>query len=202
MRVALGLKAHSGWAALIALGLSGKDLEVVDRRRLELVEEGNSRWARQPYHAAEGLSPDEARELVKRGTAAAYQTAAQELKAEVKRLRELNYQVVACGLIVGQPMPKWATAEILAVHFRMHQAEGVLFRDALVRAAKKCRLALVAIPEKLLTQQAEQTLAMPMSVLAQKISILGKSLGPPWRKDHKDSALAAMIALKSFRGKA
>jgi len=33
-------------------------------------------------------------------------------------------------------MPDWSTDEILAVHFRMHKAEGELFRDALVRAGR------------------------------------------------------------------
>jgi hypothetical protein len=30
-------------------------------------------------------------------------------------------------------MPDWSIDEILAVHFRMHKTEGVLFRDALAR---------------------------------------------------------------------
>jgi hypothetical protein len=52
MRVALGMKAHSGWAVLVVVGGRGGETRVVDRRRVELVEEG---WAKQPYHAAEHL---------------------------------------------------------------------------------------------------------------------------------------------------
>src|SRR4030095_6039362 len=45
-------KAHSGWAALVVLGTRSGDLEVLERSRVELVEE---EWAKQPYHAAEEL---------------------------------------------------------------------------------------------------------------------------------------------------
>ena len=56
MKVAFGMKAHSGWAALVVLGTRGGDLQVVDRRRMELVEKDEESWAKRPYHAAEGYS--------------------------------------------------------------------------------------------------------------------------------------------------
>jgi hypothetical protein len=56
---------------------------------------------------------------------------------------------------------------------------------------------LVAIPEKRLTEHAEQALATPAAAVMKRIAALGKSVGPPWGKDQKDAALAAMIALQS-----
>ena len=196
MRIALGLKAHSGWAALVVLGTRDGELHVVDRRRLELVEETDAQWAKQPYHAAEGLRSNEARKVVHRGVAAARKIAVREMRAAVKRVHEAKHEIVACAVLVADPMPHWSVEEILAVHFRMHQAEGVLFRDALARAANACGLRLVAIPEKLLTEQAEWALATSPSALMKRIASLGKSAGPPWRRDQKDAALAAMIALQ------
>jgi hypothetical protein len=93
-------------------------------------------------------------------------------------------------------MPPWSVAEVLEVHFRMHQAEGVLFRDALVAAAEDCALALVAVPEKSLPEEAEKILAAPRERLAKQLASLGRAIGPPWGKDQKDAALAAMIALR------
>jgi hypothetical protein len=124
-------------------------LHVVDRRRLELADEANAQWAKQPYHAAEGLRSDEARRVVQRGVTAARRLAVHEIRAAVKRAREAKHEIVACAVLVADPMPRWNVEEILAVHFRMHQAEGVLFRDALARATDACGLRLVAIPEKL-----------------------------------------------------
>jgi len=93
-------------------------------------------------------------------------------------------------------MPEWSVEQIRAVHFRMHQAEGVLFRDALAVAAKKIGLRLVAIPEKELEKTAQNTLGTSLSELTRTIAQLGKSVGPPWTRDQKDAALAAMIALR------
>jgi hypothetical protein len=193
MKVAFGMKAHSGWVALVVVGKRNGDFVAVDRRRIDLVED---EWAKQPYHAAEDLKPDAAREVVRRGVEAAHRIAVREMRAAVTRERERENEVTACAVLVGNPMPDWSIEEILAVHFRMHKAEGVLFRDALVRATKACGLRLVAIPEKLLTKHAERALGTPVSGLAKKITTLGKSVGPPWGKDQKDGALAALVALQ------
>ncbi len=197
MRIALGLKAHSGWAALVVLGTRDGELEVVDRRRIELVEGADAPWAKQPYHAAEGLNPNEARDVVKRGVEAARRLAVREMEAAAKRAREANHEIAACAILVAEPMPDWSVDEILAVHFRMHKAEGVLFRDALIRAADACGLRSVAIPEKLLTEHAQRVLAIPLASVMRRLATLGKSAGPPWGKDQKDAALAAMIGLQS-----
>ena len=195
MKVALGLKAHSGWAVLVVIGTESNELQVIDRRRIELVEEGAA-WAKQPYHAAERLDPKEASQVVKRGRKSAYRMARREITQAVKRLRKQQHEIVACAVLVANPMPDWSTEEILAVHFRMHQAEGVLFPDALTRAANECGLNLIAIPEKLLNEQAEEKLATSPADVMTEVNKLGKSVGPPWGKDQKNSALAAIIALR------
>jgi hypothetical protein len=99
-------------------------------------------------------------------------------------------------LVVGNPMPDWSVAAILAVHFRMHKAEGVLFRDVLAKAANDCELRLVPVPEKSLLQHAQSALKTSASSLSQQIVALGKSVGAPWGKDQKEATLAAMIALQ------
>ena len=198
MKVAFGLKAHSGWAALVTVGTRDGDLVVVDRRRIELVEHA---WEKQPYHAAAGMNPSGARAVVTRGVEAAHRIALQEMLASVNRERERGNEVTACAVLVGNPMPAWSIAEILAVHFRMHKAEGVLFREALVSAARTCGLRQVPIPEKQLTAHAERQLGAPMSRLVKTLATLGKSVGSPWGKDQKDAALAAVVALRTPSGR-
>jgi hypothetical protein len=193
-KVAFGMKAHSGWAALVVIGADSGGAVVVDRRRIELVKD---QWARQPYHAAENLTPARARDVVKRGVEDAHRIAVREMRAALERESARANDVAACAVLVGEPMPDWTTDEILAVHFRMHKAEGVLFRDALVRAGEACGLRLVAIPEKHLTQHAESALGASASGLVKKVATLGKSIGPPWGKDQKDAALAALVALNA-----
>lgn len=201
MKVAFGIKAHSGWAALVTLGTRSGELQVVDRWRMELVQKDEASWARQPYHAAEDLNAVDARNLVRRAIEQARRNAVREMRMAIKRAREAGHEVSACAVLSVDPMPDWTVAEILAVHFRMHKAEGVLSRDALARAAETCGLRLVRVPEKQLDEQAERALAASINSLGvnglrRKIASLGKSVGPPWGKDQKDASLAAMIALQ------
>jgi hypothetical protein len=196
MKVAFGMKAHSGWAALVVLGTGSGELQVVDRRRMELVEKNDASWAKQPYHAAEHLNAGEARHLVRRGIETARRIAVREMRRTVERARAEGHEVAACAVLVVDPMPDWTVDEILAVHFRMHKAEGVLFRDALAHAAGACDLRLLRVPEKQLDEYAERALATSVNSLRKTIASFGKSVGPPWGKDQKDAALAAMIALQ------
>ncbi len=199
-KVILGLKAHSGWAALVALGfrrpgareLDGAGVQVIDRRRLDLFEAG-SEWVKAPYHAAENLNPDEARRMVDRGVAAAHRNAARALRGTVGRLREAGHDPVACAILMGAPMPSWTTDEILAVHFRMHKAEGVLWRDALAAGAKQAGLAVVPVPEKDLEEIAPDMLHESWSAVTARVEAFRKVVGAPWGKDQKDAAIAALI---------
>jgi hypothetical protein len=194
---AFGLKAHSGWAALVVLGSLDGEVQVLERSRMELVE---AEWQKQPYHAAEELSPAEARQVVKSGISAARRITLREMKKAVKRVREYGFEVRSCGVLVGTPMPNWSIDEILAVHFRMHKAEGVLFREVLAEAARACDLKLAAVPEKTLVEHAESMLATKASTLLQSVGALGKLAGAPWGKDQKEATLAALIVLQGMPG--
>jgi len=185
MKVAFGFKAHSGWAALVVLGEERDELIVVERRRVELVEEP---WAKQPYHAGEELERSEAHALVKRGIESAYRIAWSEMKAAVKRQRDRKNDVAGCAVLVGSPMPDWTTDQVFAVHFRMHKAEGALFQNALVRAAEKCKLNTLPVLEK-------ELMVFASDRLVKQIAALGKPIGAPWGRDQKDAALIALSAL-------
>ncbi len=180
MKVALGFKAHSGWAALVVLGDAGGRLTLVDRRRIELVEE---LAGKAPYHAAEKLPVAEACALVERLVAADLRQTEAAVRAAIGEQKALGNEVLAGAVVTGAPMPAWTTEQILAVHFRMHKAEGVLFRDALCRAIEGSGVPLVAIPEK--------GLKLPAALDA-----LGKAAGPPWGQDQKHAAAAALAALR------
>jgi len=102
MEVAFGMRAHSGWAALVVVGKRASNFLVVDRRRIEFVEE---EWAKQPYHAAEDLKPNAARDVVKRRVEAAHRIAVREMRPAVKREQERENEVAACAVLVANPMP-------------------------------------------------------------------------------------------------
>jgi hypothetical protein len=196
VKVAFGVKTHSGWAAVVTIGLSGGQATVVDRRRIELVEHARDK---QPYHAAERSKSGDARAIVARGIESARRIAILEMQALMQQERERGNKASACAVLVGHPMPGWSVEDILAVHFRMHKAEGVLYQDAMVSAAAACGLRPVSIEEKELAVIAVRALQTTAGRLVAKIAALGKSVGAPWGKDQKDAALAALIALQGKR---
>jgi hypothetical protein len=192
--VALGFRAHSGWAAMVAVAAAGDALTVVARQRVELVDAAAS-WAVQPYHAAEMLPAKAAADRVRTGIAIARKCARQQVRAAVKALAAQGHDVVACGVVLGSPMPAWSVAEILAVHLRMHQAEGVLFRDVLLAAGRAAGLAVTGVPERELWQLGAQRLCLSPARLQQRIAAAGKAAGRPWARDQKDAALVGWLAL-------
>lgn len=197
MRIAAGFKAHSGWAALVVIGKPENGFEVIDRRRIELVDPDDADWAKQPYHAAENLPSAEARRLIERAISSAHRIATKEMSAFVKRSQDAGHEMAGCAVLIGTPMPDWTIEQILSVHVRMHKAEGVLFPGALIHTAEACDLKVLAIPEKELNARAEEALGLP--VATRTIATLGKAAGPPWGKDQKSAALAAMIVMQPAR---
>jgi hypothetical protein len=195
MELALGLRSHSGWAALVAVGRERGALRVAARTRIELVRPEDAAWAGQPYHAAEGLDLEDARSVVRRAVESARRLAARELARCARERAAEGHAARACAVLVGTPVPDWSVEEILAVHFRMHKAEGALFTDALLRGAEACDLRALALPEKELARRAEERLGRGAREIEAELAALGRALGPPWGRDQKQAALAAWIAL-------
>jgi hypothetical protein len=166
----IGAADHSGWAALVTVGAGPAGPAVIDRRRCELLDPD---LPRQPYHAADGLDAATAEALVERVTRAATAGAAAALRA----VRD----DVAAGV-----------EEILASHTLMHAAEGVLYRDALVEAAVELDLAVARHLRGEADVEARAALAVDRAGLDAVLRAWGRDLGPPWRKEHREAAAAAL----------
>jgi hypothetical protein len=189
MKIAIGFKAHSGWTAAVALGLRDNHPWLVERQRLELVEARDAARTRQPYHAAAGLPPNEAQAMVRCGIEAARRVAAERVDQWLRQLFVSGHNIAGCAVLTGSSMPAWTTEQILAVHIRMHKAEGVLFPDALASAITTCGIPLGLIPEAALA-----ALTLESCPWLDDVATLGKWAGPPWGADQKHAALAALVA--------
>ncbi|MGC9947157.1 MAG: hypothetical protein ABSF64_12380 [Bryobacteraceae bacterium] len=179
----IGFRAHSGWAAAVALTVAADAPVVIARRRIEMREPG-AKGPSQPYHAAVGLEIGEARQLVENCAARAAALATTELRGMVEDLGQLGHPVVGCGLLLGSGRPLPPLEKILASHPMLHTAEGELFRAALRAASRECGLPLTAVQERLLGDE-----------LKRQVAGLGKAIGPPWRQDEKLAAVVAWMAL-------
>jgi hypothetical protein len=194
MRVALGWKAHSGWAALVAVGGDVRAPRVVERARVALVPDDEP-FAKAPYHAGESVGGAEGRALAERGVASVQRVVPGAIRNAWKRCTDAGHEVCGCAVLIGSGMPAWTTDEILAVHFRMHKAEGELFRGALVASTRACGLALTTLSDKNALDAAATALATTRAKLDATLAVLGEAAGAPWGKDQKEAAAAALVAL-------
>jgi len=195
MRVALGLKARTGRAALVAVGGDLNEPQLLERSQMPLLPDGA--WA--PYHAAKGLDLSDARQSVRHSIASAQHLATSGIREAARRFVEAGNQLCGCGVLVGTGMPNWSTDEILAVHVRMHKAEGELFRDVLVAGARACNLELMTLPDKSALDVAATMLGLTRVQLDAQLVTLGRQAGAPWGKDQKEAAAAALVVLKSVK---
>jgi len=193
-KVALGLRAHSGWAALVAVAGNRGAIEVVERRRVELSAD-KTPGPKQPYHEAEGQKLEKARQIVTRYAEEAGRLASEALRAVMANLKRQGHEVVGCGLLLasGRPLPDLES--ILASHALIHSADGELFRDAIADAAKKNRLTVVRVKEKEAIGEAASRLRVEAGELQRRVAALGKTIGPPWTQDQKLATLVAWMTL-------
>ncbi len=191
---AVGVESHSGWAAIVVVGGSRADPEVMLRDRFVLAD-GADASTKQPFHAAETMPFSKARAFIDSCRADAWKRASAEM------MRLLG------GLSRGAGAPRWcavltsSTAEqpglesILASHARIHAAEGDHFRDAVAAAAERAGLSVVRIRRKDLRDHASRALGRPARELERRVAGMRRTLGAPWGADQKLAALAAWSLL-------
>src|SRR5579885_2276053 len=100
MRIALGVRAHSGWAALVAVAGSVDQPRLLDRRRI-LIADPDMPGSKQPYHAAAELPLARARALVDDAVERSRALAREAIAAAVQSLQAKRYEVEACGVLRG-----------------------------------------------------------------------------------------------------
>ena len=66
----------------------------------------------------------------------------------------------------------------------LHAAEGALYELAVLDAAAAAGLPVLVVDPRTLAPSDE-------------VEALGRLIGPPWQKDHKLAAMAALVALEA-----
>lgn len=195
---ALGFRAHSGWAAAVAVSGAPTAPVVVDRRRLEIADPHDPD-AKQPYHAAEPLGFAAAQRLVRGCTETSQRLARDAVGAMIAELRAAGHAAVGCGLLQGSGRPLPDLAGILASHALIHTAEGQMFREVLAAAGRHHKLPVTEVRERELMARCAADLHLSSERVTRIMAEIGRALGPPWRQDEKYATLAAMLALAARR---
>jgi hypothetical protein len=178
MRIALGFRAHSGWAAMVAATGTVNAPRILERRRV-LIADPDVAGSKQPYHTAAELPFAKAERAVQNAILSSRALAAECISAAIAALQRDGHEVTACGGLLGSGRTLPGLQAILATHALIHAAEGEMFRDALLTAARNSELHTVGIREKEIDGDALTRLAL-----------VGKQIGPPWTQDQKYAARA------------
>lgn len=195
--VALGFRAHSGWAVAVAVAASHQNLTVVERRRI-ITADPAIPGSRQPYHAAERLEFKEAEPLLRMCRESSFALAARAVNALIADLAREGHQIHCAGILFasGRPLPD--LAGILRSHALIHTAEGDFFRAVLVQACESRSVAVTRVKEREAWERAAEATRMSAAELHVHLGDLGRTLGPPWRADEKLASLAAWIAMQGI----
>jgi len=192
---ALGFRVHSGWAAVVAVALEKGAPVVVARQRPQFVETFTYEF-RQPYHTAEKMKPEAAREFLARMQQEASRLACKAVRGLQAELKEQGIEITRCGLLLasGKALPD--VEKILASHALIHTADGELFREAILHACRRCGLKTESIKEKGLLGRSSTVLRGQPAALLRRVTELGKPFGAPWSQDEKYATLAAWMGLR------
>jgi hypothetical protein len=152
---------------------------------------------RQPYHTAEKMPLDKARDFVSRMQSEARRLAHRAILGLQSDLQKQGIAVKSCALILasGKPLPN--LEKILASHALIHTADGELFREAIVHASVRSGLAMNAVKERELLDRAGKAFRAKSAALLRRVTELGRPLGAPWSQDEKFATVAAWLALAS-----
>ncbi len=177
-KVAAGVYDHSGWAAVVCIS-NGM---VLDRRRIDLIEPGLPKLPH--HHEAQMLPIAEGVALVarvRRSAALCTRIALDELPANVRAIA-----------IRKRPTLPPTVAERLMNYRAQNVADTAMFRDVIVEAAETRGWSVYEYDVK--TVFAEAANVLGLDDISPRLQAIGKSIGPPWNKDYRLGAAAAIVA--------
>jgi hypothetical protein len=190
---ALGVADHNGWAVCVTVAVDRGLPVVLDRRRVGVIESG---VPSQPYHhETVGMPLPAAEKLVVRVRESVMRTT-------FARLSELRDELQPLSTIVAMtlrnPPLTYVPVTVAEAHKSypvMCRADGMMYHDALCTAARRLGIALELHDRGEEIVRAADRLGVSLEELEHFLQTVGESLGPPWRKEHRLAAAAAMGVL-------
>jgi hypothetical protein len=193
----LGWRIDHWTAVVVAVSGTAASPVIIHRDVVTLVDDASRR---EPYHAAAALVGGrlgadaepflgKARALIESVEKAAATAAAAAIGGFISSLGP----VAAVGVVGGNRKIPTELPPILASHARLHESERNLYEQAVIQGAARAKLPVTTIPATgTLFDDASEVLGV---ALAPSLAVLGKSIGRPWQKQHKEATAAALVAL-------
>jgi len=191
----VGAADHYGRAELVTLALRDGEVVLLDRRQAVLIDEG---LPVAPYHhEAPELELAAAVELVNR----VRRSVMARCRAALATLREAcRPQALILPASPYERLPA-ALEAVLRSRPLTNAADGMLYRESLAEAAAELDLEVRRYPRRAdPTALAASALGVERSEVTARLDRLGRAAGPPWRKDHREAAAAALLVLAPHLG--
>ena len=175
----LGVVTRTGSAVAVALRGQAGAPEFLGRWELDLAP---GQLPAQPYHAAAGMPARDAHVLIEEASRAAEDAAAAGLRTLGAMLPAAVTAVTVAVVVKPYSLPD-DLVTLLRSHPRQHAGEGVLYREAVLGAARRREWTAVAVDQA----------SLPAA--AAIVAMIGQAAGRPWRGIEKDACRAALTQL-------
>ena len=187
----LGFRPHTYWTAVVALAGPAYAPQVLERRRIVFAE-GLQRFV---YHQAENMEPAKAQAMIDEVRAATEANTAREVGGLVADLQNDGVEVRCAVTAAGTAKLPDSLADIVAVHARMHAAEGEFYRDVVAEGCRAVGLEVCRLIERDAPAVLGEKLRLDPAALEARIKEMGAALGPPWNEDYRLATQAAWTQL-------
>ncbi len=190
----IGIEDHYAWANLVSLTTSGADETLLDRRRVELLDQ---KLSASPYHHDTlKMSTEDAEKLVRQVQASANRCAKAALSSLIKELAPATCRGVAIRI---PPLSDWPATliEIHASTWITNRADGMIYHHALTQAAAQLDLRVFHFDRETVLERAAQARGKTAPDLERQLKAFRTTFGPPWRQGHVVASAAAILAYLS-----
>lgn len=187
----VGIEDHYAWANLVSVAAVGSDDRLLDRRRVELLDDG---LPASPYHRDTiGMPSRDAETLVRKVRASARHRAQSALSSLIADLAPATCRGIALRRPPLTRLPN-SVAEVHADPLIRNRADGMIYHLALTDAALELGLEVSHFDKEMVLTLAAAARGTTAWALEHRLKELGKLHGPPWRRGHIVAYAGAILA--------
>jgi hypothetical protein len=187
----IGVDDHYAWANLVSVTTVDSDERLVDRRRVDLLDQ---LLPASPYHRDSlTLTAREAERLIRAVRTSAGHHAKAALSTLITELAPATCRSIAMRV---PPLPRLpdTVAEAHADAAIRNRADGMIYHQAITEAAGQLGLRVFYFEKATILALAATTHGTTARDLERRVKGFGRVLGPPWRKGHIVACAGAIWA--------
>lgn len=187
----IGIEDHYAWANLVSVMTSGPTEILLDKRRVELLDQ---QLTASPYHHETLQIPlSDAEKLVRDVKTSANTLAKAALSSLVGELAPAKCRGIAIRVPPLPDLPP-TVAEVHANTWITNRADGMIYHQALTQAAAQLNLRIFYFEKDNVLELAAQARGKTARDLERQLKAFGTTVGPPWRKGQIVACAGAIFA--------